>query len=92
MKICETQRLLIRQFSIDDVPALSKILSDEEVMKYSIRGVCDEAATRDFIKWCLQCYDSYGLGPWALIDKNSDLLIDFVVFPHKASRVTKSLI
>jgi len=77
VKICETQRLLIRQFSIDDVPALSNILSDDEVMKYSIRGVCDEAATGEFIKWCLQCYDSYDLGPWALIDKNSDLLIGF---------------
>jgi len=77
VNICETQRLLIRQFSIDDVPALSEILSDDEVMKYSIRGVCDEAATREFIKWCLQCYGSYGLGPWALIDKNSNLLIGF---------------
>ena len=77
MKICDTHRLIIRPFSIDDVPALSEILSDDEVMKYSVRGVCDEDATRDFIKWCMACYVSYGLGPWALIDKSSNLLIGF---------------
>nr|WP_301003316.1 GNAT family N-acetyltransferase [Pseudoalteromonas sp.] len=54
--------MVIRPLSIDDVPVLSEIFSDDEVMKYSIRGVCYEAATREFIKWCLQCYDSYGLG------------------------------
>ena len=77
MKICETQRLIIRQFSIDDVPLLSQILSDDKVMKYSVRGVCDEDATRDFISRCMACYVSYGLGPWALIDKSSNLLIGF---------------
>ncbi len=58
MHICEADRLILRRLSLDDVPALAKILSDPDVMKYSVRGVCDEAATHQFIEWCLACYDS----------------------------------
>jgi len=77
VQICETERLLIRRLSLGDVPALTEILSDPEVMKHSVRGVCDEVATREFIEWCMACYDSYGLGPWALIDKESSVFIGF---------------
>lgn len=77
MQVCETERLVIRPLSLDDVPELTKILSDPEVMKHSIRGVCDEAATREFIEWSMACYDSSGVGPWALIDKESAGLIGF---------------
>ncbi|SCZ67919.1 GNAT family N-acetyltransferase [Thiohalomonas denitrificans] len=75
--IGETERMLIRPLSLDDVPALTGILSDPEVMKHSVRGVCDEAATRKFVKWCLACYESHGVGPWALIDKESSAFIGF---------------
>lgn len=77
MKIFETDRLMIRPLSLHDVPQLTTILSDPEVMRHSIRGVCDEAATREFIKWCLTCYDSHGVGPWALIDKTDSALVGF---------------
>ncbi len=77
VQICETERLVIRTFSLSDVPELTEILSDPEVMKHSVRGVCDEVATRKFIEWCMACYDSYGVGPWALIDKNDSALIGF---------------
>ncbi|MEJ2406787.1 MAG: GNAT family N-acetyltransferase, partial [Candidatus Thiodiazotropha sp.] len=43
--IIETERNLIRHFPLDDVPALTEILSDPKVMKHSVRGVFDEAAT-----------------------------------------------
>lgn len=75
VKICETERLVIRRVSLEDVPALAEILSDPEVMKHSVRGVCDEAATRKFIEWCLACYESHGVGPWALIDKKGSELM-----------------
>lgn len=73
----ETQRLAMRALTRDDVPALTAILSDPAVMSYSLRGVCDEAATRDFIAWCRDCYATHGLGPWALIDKRDASLIGF---------------
>lgn len=46
-------------------------------MKHSVNGVCDEAATQKFVEWGLSCYESYGVGPWALIDKKSSELIGF---------------
>ncbi|GAA3902574.1 hypothetical protein GCM10022228_11210 [Halomonas cibimaris] len=45
VQVCETERLVLRRLSLDDVPALTEILSDPEVMKHSVNGVCDEAAT-----------------------------------------------
>lgn len=77
MQLFETKRLVARQLSHQDVPALTEILSDPEVMKYSVRGVCDEEATRNFIDWCLECYASLGIGPWALSMKGSGELIGF---------------
>lgn len=75
--IYETARILIRPLSLDDVPALTEILSDPEVMKRSVRGVCDVAGTRRFVEWCLACYESHGVGPWALIEKETSTLIGF---------------
>lgn len=77
VQLFETERLSVRPFTHEDVPALTEILSDPEVMKYSLRGVCDEEATRQFIDWCLQCYESFGVGPWALIEKGTGTLIGF---------------
>ena len=88
VQICETERLIVRTLVLGDVPALTTILSDPEVMKYSIRGVCDEAATRKFVEWCLGCYASHGMGPWALIDKKDSTLIGFCgVGPEKVAGV-----
>ncbi len=68
---------MIRPLTLADVPELTAILSDPAVMKHSIRGVCDETATRAFIEWCIACYVSHGLGPWALIDKQDSALVGF---------------
>ena len=75
--ITETGRLLIRPLSLDDIPALTTILSDPEVSKHTIQTIFDESSTRQFIKKCLSCYESHGYGPWALIHKESEGLIGF---------------
>ncbi|WP_026972711.1 GNAT family N-acetyltransferase [Aliagarivorans marinus] len=77
MQLFETKRLLVRPLSHKDLSALTAILSDPEVMKYSVRGVCDEAATKAFIDWCLTCYSSQGVGPWALVEKETGELVGF---------------
>ena len=83
-----TARMLIRPLSLGDVPALTEILSDPEVMKHSVRDVCDEAATRRFVEWCLACYESHGVGPWALIEKETSTLIGFCgVGPERVGEV-----
>ena len=55
MYLFETARLKVRPLSMQDLPALTALLSDPAVMEYSIRGICDEAATRQFIAWCEAC-------------------------------------
>jgi len=77
VQLFETERLVARQLSFQDLPALTEILNDPEVMKYSVRGVCDEDATRKFIDWCMGCYSSHGIGPWAFLEKASGNLIGF---------------
>jgi len=75
--VFQTKRLIVTQLSHQDIPALTEILSDPEVMRYSVRGVCDEEATRKFIGWCQECYASHGMGPWALTEKRSGKLVGF---------------
>lgn len=77
MQSFETKRLVARQLSTQDLPVLTEILSDPEVMKYSVHGVCDEQSTRKFIDWCVECYSSHGVGPWALLEKASGDFIGF---------------
>lgn len=88
MTLFETDRLMIRPLSMDDLPALTLMLSDPEVMKYSIRGICDEAATRKFLEWCLNCYSLHGFGPLGLIEKEAGQLIGFCgIGPEKINGV-----
>ncbi|MES9834776.1 MAG: GNAT family N-acetyltransferase [Candidatus Thiodiazotropha sp. DIVDIV] len=77
MKIFETNRLYGREFCESDFVHLTEILSDPEVMRYSVRGVCDEDATRKFIQSSFECYSSQEIGMWAIIEKSSGELIGF---------------
>ncbi|WP_114418336.1 GNAT family N-acetyltransferase [Marinospirillum perlucidum] len=73
----ETERLIARRLTHQDVPLLTTMLSDPEVMKFSVQGVCNEEATRRFVDWCLACYASHGIGPWALCEKESGNFVGF---------------
>ncbi|SDQ60149.1 Protein N-acetyltransferase, RimJ/RimL family [Pseudomonas sp. UC 17F4] len=91
MPLFETPRLLVRELSRQDLPALTAILSDPEVMKFSVRGVCDEQMTGAFIDWCVQCYASYGMGQWALVDKANGELVGFCgVSPEQVEGVEQA--
>ncbi|WP_460422907.1 GNAT family N-acetyltransferase [Pseudomonas sp. ZL2] len=91
MPLFETPRLLVRELSRQDLPALTAILSDPEVMKFSLRGVCDEQMTGAFIDWCVQCYANYGMGQWALVDKASGELVGFCgVSPEQVAGVQEA--
>ena len=77
MKILETERIIIRHLSINDLEPLSVILRDPDVMKHSVNGVMSREATLKFINDCIQSYKENEYGPWALIDKNKKQLIGF---------------
>lgn len=77
MIIAETERLLIREFVLDDAQQLAAILGDPEVMAYSVNGPLDLQATTRFISACTESYSQNGFGQWALVDRESQALLGF---------------
>lgn len=72
-----TERLMLRDFEVADVPALAVILGDGQVMRYSVRGVLSEHATGDFVRNCRHAYSVDGYGPQALVESASGQLAGF---------------
>lgn len=68
--ILETPRLILREMTDDDFPALHAILSDPETMQYYPQPY-DESGVRRWISWCKDSYAKHGFGLWAVILKES---------------------
>lgn len=75
--VLETQRMTLRQLSSADVLPMAQVLSNPEVMRYSVRGILSESATAEFIDWSLQSCSLHGFGPWAVVEKASGVLMGF---------------
>jgi RimJ/RimL family protein N-acetyltransferase len=78
--ICETDRLIIRKFTTRDLNKLHAILSDAEVMLYSLYGPYSLEQTDTFLKGTLNAYHSRGYAQYAVILKDSKELIGFCGF------------
>lgn len=72
--VIETERLLLREFTHEDFPALFEIFSDPETMRHYPKPF-DENRTKDWIEWNLQNYKKYGFGLWAVVLKETDNFI-----------------
>ena len=59
--VLETKRLLLRQMIQDDLPALCRILQDEEVM-YAYEHAFSDAEAADWLNRQLQRYKDDGFG------------------------------
>ena len=68
----ETERLLIRKFTMDDLPKLIELRSDEAVNKYlgGTRLQNPEAIEKRFRVY-LDCYEKFGFGVCALVWKET---------------------
>ncbi len=68
--VLETDRLLLRRFTLEDVDDLLGIFSDPEVMRYypATKG---RQQTIDWIDWNLTSYSEYGFGLWAVVRKDT---------------------
>ncbi len=74
----ETKRLVIREFSEEDLDALAPILGDPQVMEYSVTGPLSREGASEYLqKRILQHYREHGCGLWALISKETNQLIGF---------------
>ena len=70
----ETERLLLRAYTMDDFNALYEIMSDPETMQH-YPAPFDEERTRRWIAWNLENYAQYGFGLWAVVLKESGTFI-----------------
>jgi [ribosomal protein S5]-alanine N-acetyltransferase len=70
--VCETSRLLLREFNENDAEALFSFLGDPEVMRFSVQGPRTRQEIRSkYLRGCFSRYFYDGLGQWA-IERKSD--------------------
>ena len=69
-KTIETNRLILREYTLDDFDNLYEIVSDPETMRHYPKPF-DEERTRDWIEWNLENYKNYGFGLWVVTLKET---------------------
>ena len=83
--ITETQRLIIREFNIDDAKAVYHFNAPEEVNRFTgDAGMCNsiEDAEKIIGDIWLKEYSQFGYGRWAVVLKESDEVIGFCGFKN----------
>lgn len=73
--ILETERLVLREFTMQDEKDLLPLFSDPDVMHFSVWGPLDNKGVKNFLEKTLQSYKTYGYGKWAVILKETGELI-----------------
>ncbi|MFZ0297777.1 MAG: GNAT family N-acetyltransferase [Candidatus Sulfotelmatobacter sp.] len=73
-QILETPRLILREFSTDDVDALERVLSDPETMRF-YPAPLDRAGVEKWIVRNCRRYAQDGHGLWAMVLKTNGELI-----------------
>ncbi len=69
----ETERLILRRFTPEDLDELAALRADPEVMRYI--GEQPRAKVEQRLNYYISLYESRGLGMWAVIDKGTGALI-----------------
>ncbi len=69
MKHLETERLIVREQTLDDLDDLAAILCDPETMAYYPRAYTRREA-RGWIERQIRLYEERGFGLWALVAKH----------------------
>lgn len=72
--ILETHRLILREMTREDYPALAAILQDEQTM-YAYEGAFTESETQAWLDKNLARYCDDGIGLWAVILKDGGSMI-----------------
>ena len=72
--ILETKRLILREISPEDYVALSKILQDEETMKY-YEGAFTDLETSQWLTRQISRYRKWKFGLWAVVLKENKEMI-----------------
>ena len=76
----ETKRLKIRKMIQTDLDSLYKLLSNEQVMRFSVNGPYSREKTEQYLSDTLYYYNKSKLSMWAITEKNDDVLIGICGF------------
>ncbi len=77
----ETQRLLLRQYTKDDVDNLFELNNDPDVLHWLPYLQVDRAKIQDDIQRYISSYKKYkGYGTWAAIEKSKKAIIGWFMF------------
>ena len=68
--VMETERLLLREMTDDDFPALYKVLADPDIMRH-YPYIFDEARVKNWIERNKERYRIFGFGLWAVCLKKT---------------------
>lgn len=74
MNIIETERLVFREFTKEDIDKLYLLLSDADVMKHC-SGTVDMPGTQKWLDATIELYKKYGYDYWAVYEKDTDAFI-----------------
>lgn len=72
--ILETSRLVLREMTWEDFPAICAILQDEETMYAYEHAFSDEEA-ENWVGRQLERYQTGGIGLWAVVQKETGVVI-----------------
>jgi [ribosomal protein S5]-alanine N-acetyltransferase len=76
--IIETERLLLRQISKEDLEPLSKLFADPEVMKSSLEGPFPYEKTKKVLQNMISQGEKYGFSTCVVINKETKTWMGFV--------------
>ncbi|MBS0629379.1 MAG: GNAT family N-acetyltransferase [Verrucomicrobia bacterium] len=66
--ILKTIRLIIREFTQEDIDALASLLGNQQVMEFSVAGPLSKEQTQEYLmQRILPHYANHGFGLWAVV-------------------------
>lgn len=82
--VLETERLVLRPFTLDDQPALTVIHAEESFWWYPLRRGMSEEETKQFLIRTIERYESDGFGLEAVEERTSGTVIGWagLAVPH----------
>ena len=74
-RVLETDRLVLRHLTMDDLDALAGIQADPEVMRFFTSGPRTRDEVRGELERCISLQERHGFSLWAAVDKGDGELI-----------------
>lgn len=75
--IIETERMLLREFTNDDLDEMTEVLGDPEVMRFSLNGPYSREKTFEFLERTITRYKEGGMGLLAVVHKTDERVIGY---------------